>query len=972
MISTTRLLLSASSLAVTAFSGAGVLAQANAPAAAPAGPSVSDTTAIATPGAPAVAGAAQAPAAEIVVTGSRLGASGFTTPTPVTVLGTAKIATRAPGTIADVVNQIPSFRQTSGPSQSQRFSANNGQNNLDLRGLGPTRTLMLIDGRRQSTTDTNVIPIALVDRVEVVTGGASAAYGSDAVAGVVNFVLKDKLDGIQGSAQYGITSRGDGAEPSINLAAGTSFADDRGHVLAGLDYDDNHGIGRIYERAWGREQAGLVSFGSAASRGGLPAQGFLPGITYSAQTPGGVITSGPLKNTAFGPGGAPFAFDQGTVYSNVMQGGSNPGMNPGGNFPIEVPLKRLATLAKASFDVSDNFKVYAQGAYAEVKGYAYTSYLQLPSIIVSINNPYLPSETRAAAIAAGVNPATGTLNVGRTFTELGGYDQFTDRKTLRGVVGASGKVLGGWKWDVSYQYARTKDTLYDPTDVLVSNLQQAAYAVRDGSGNIVCGNVASNPNLSASSRALIASFQQLNPSAQCAPMNIFGYGSPSAASLKYITGAGLKNSSTSTDVLQVAAANVSGSPFSTWAGPVELALGGEYRTEKLHAVTDALSLIQAWGTNNGAHFQGDLNVKEAYVELGVPLAKDMPFAHSLDLNAAGRYTDYSTSGSVETWKVGLTYEPVRSIRLRVTRSRDIRAPNLTDLYSQGATVLISNIVNPINNQTGLLTTIPQGNPDLKAEKADTLTGGIVFQPTASWLRGFRASVDYYSIKVAGVITSYTAQEVLRRCAAGESSFCNFIGFNGSQFGIASMVLEPFNLNKLNTSGLDIELSYRMPLDKMGLPGALTLHGLATHVFHLKTTDSTGTIDRAGSLQQNGVPAWTANVDLTYQLGGFSSTLTGRYFSAVKYDATLIGPDSPNYNPALSNSINDNTMPSRTYFDLALSYDVINDQRHKLEFFTTVTNLFDKQPPYNAFLVSSGGNPYDLIGRTYKVGVRFAY
>ena len=913
---------------------------------------------------------AEGPAAEssgeIVVTGSRL-TNGFNAPTPVTVIGAEQLQSRAPTNVADVINEIPSFRQTSGPSQSQRFSANSGANSLDLRGLGITRTLLLIDGKRQASTDTNVIPVGLVDRVEVVTGGASAAYGSDAVAGVVNFILRKRIEGVQISAQTGVSQRGDDSEQVITFSAGGVALDGRLRVVTGIDYAHSAGVGTIYSRKFGQAQTNLVSFGSAATRGMNPAQGFLPDVTYSAMTAGGVITSGPLRNTAFGAGGVPYAFQQGTVYSNLMSGGQNYGLNPSGNYPLKVPLERVVGLTRVEFEPSSAVKIYAEGAFAKVKGDGFTSFLQVPSIIVSINNPYLPTATRDAAVRAGINPATGTLTVGRAFTDLGGYKILTDRRTIRGALGASGPLFGTFKWDAYYQYARTRNELRFDDNVVLGAFQQAAYAVRNAAGQIVCGDIASNPNLTATLRGQIATYQRINPT-QCAPLNIFGSRSGSDAAYDYVTGGGLENRSVLTDQLHVVAANIAGSPFSTWAGPVSVAFGGEYRQAKVDSVADAFSQAQIWASTSGPTYRGKLNVKEGYAEIGVPLAKDVAFARSLDLNVAGRITDYSTSGQVETWKAGLTYEPVDFLRLRITRSRDIRAPNLPELFQSAASSVIANIINPLNNQTGVLTVATAGNPSLTPEKANTLTAGFVFQPTWAWISGFRASVDFFSIKVKDVITTITPAEILRRCGVGEQLFCAQLDRDNTVFGISRLRNQPFNLAELDTRGLDIEASYRAS-EPLGLPGTLTLRGLATYVFKLTTTDASGAIDRAGSFQSNGVPDWTASANLTYDQGGFAGTVVGRFFSASRYDATLLDPTQAGYNSAASNSINDNELPSQFYLDLSARYTIRGEGRRSYQLFGNIDNALDKNPPYNAFLINSGGNPFDLIGRVYRVGVR---
>jgi iron complex outermembrane recepter protein len=245
------------------------------------------------------------------------------------------------------------------------------------------------------------------------------------------------------------------------------------------------------------------------------------------------------------------------------------------------------------------------------------------------------------------------------------------------------------------------------------------------------------------------------------------------------------------------------------------------------------------------------------------------------------------------------------------------------------------------------------------------------QPEWNWASGLRASVDYYSIKVKDVVTSIAATEVLRRCGIGQQLFCNQIDFDNSRFGIALLRNQPFNLAELETKGLDIEVIYNAP-GVFGLPGNLSLRALATHVMSLKTTDASGTVDRAGSFQQNGVPSWTASANLTYSQGGFAGTIVGRFFSASDYDANFRDPTQEGYDSTSPNSINDNRFPSQFYLDLGVRYTIEQEGRRSIQLFGNVDNVMDKKPPYNAFLINSGGNPFDLIGRGYKVGARMTF
>lgn len=886
---------------------------------------------------------AAAEASDIVVTGTRLGLSGFSAPTPVTVLGTQQIDARAPSNIGDFLLEQPAFRSSSSPSQNQR-SFGGGAIGVDLRGLGQTRTLTLVNGQRftpsssNGVLDVSLIPTLLVQRVDVVTGGASAAYGSDAVAGVVNFVLNNKLQGVKTKAQYNVSKEGDNVGPVLGLAAGTAFAGGRGHIIVGAEYASSTGIGRIYEREWGRNQPGLIANGSTRPAG-TPAQSFVTGVTYSAQNPGGLITAGPLKGTAFGPGGTTFAFQYGTVFSNLMVGGDSYGNSPFGNWPIVTPTNRAAGMARLSYELGDDLEAFVEANYGRNEGTGYTSYNQR-AFTISRDNYFLPASIRDQMFQRGLQ----TISVGRLFTENGGLQQSNTNETLRGLAGVKGHVFSTWDWDFNAQYGRSTRSTKIFGSMLGANYDSAVNAIAGPNGQPICGPTATNPNLNAAEIAV------LTPG--CVPVNIFGAGSPSDAAKAYI----LDTATSKTTYRRTALAlNLRGSPFATGAGKVSVAVGAEYRHDVLANAADPRGAAGLYTSGNSSNFGGKQSVTEGFAEIGVPLLANVPLARSLDLNAAYRYTHYSTSGSVSTWKAGLTYEPTGWMRLRGTVSRDIRAPNLSELYASSPSgTSVASFVNPFNGATGALNASGAGNTLLVPEKADTLTGGIVLTPGA----GVKLSVDGYRIKVKNVISNVGVSDIVNRCFAGTQFYCRAITFDNTAFGIANVAQQPVNLAQLETSGLDIELQYTRPVGS----GTLNLRALATKVFTLKTTDASGTVNRAGALQSGGIPSWTGNLTIDYATGPLTLDLSARYISSSKFDALFVGPDSPNYNPAASNSINYNRFPAAVYFNLGTSVDVKSGSR-TFQLFGGIDNLLDKQPPqFAAIGINSGGTP-----TTWSVG-----
>jgi iron complex outermembrane recepter protein len=924
-----------------------------------------------TPAAPA-APAVVTPAAtvqleEVVVTGSRVARDGFTAPTPTTVLGPAEIQARAASNITEIINELPAFRPSQTPAAGARGGGTQGNSVLDLRGLNgsggtaTTRTLVLVDGRRFVTSnsrgqvDLNLIPSSLIQRTEVVTGGASAAWGSDAVAGVVNLILKDRLQGIETNVQYGEAEEGDYGELSASVAAGTSFASGRGHIIVGAEYVDNDGIpDGFVSRDWGREGWGTVQ--TAANRApGIPSRLVAPDVRISDRmAPGGVIFgigqgavagSASLDNIQFLPGGVSAPFQAGSIVGgNQMVGGaSNQGIYFTGGSNLVNPIERYAVLARARFDITDDFGTFLEVSRGETEYRGFSaSRRDDASLTINRNNAFLPANIFNQMVALNLQ----TITVGRIAYDdnYNFYTREADQETNRVAAGFEGKVFGDWDWDVYYQWGENKNYQSDQA-TLNSNYLAAVNAVRDANGNIVC------------SPALVGA---ADPG--CQPFNIFGQNSPSDAAANYVRGYSINDQTTSQEV---AAANITGTPFSIWAGPVSVAAGLEYRVEESSAVTDAASQANRFDLGNYKPLDGSYHTKEIYGEVVVPLLTDVTLARSLELNAAIRETDYSTSGPVTTWKVGLSYEPVADLRFRATQSQDIRAPNISELFAGGIQGRVT-VSNPFTGQGGLqYDQITGGNPNLTPETADTFTVGVMYQP--SWLNGFRASLDYYQIEIEDVIGQLAAQDLVNQCFAGNAELCSNIVFGpGNTFvRINNPVV---NFNSLETSGFDLELAYSTALDGIGLPGQLTGRAFGTYVEELTTTDPVGPIDRV----RQTVPQWAANLSLTYSLDRLSTTASVRYIGTTVADTTLIGPDDPAYNPASSNSISQNTRPRVFYTNLSAQYRIYDSEGTQVQVYGVVNNAFDQNPPPNA-----GGNPvgaslYDLVGRAYKMGFRVSF
>lgn len=928
-------------------------------------------------------GDADAPAVQdIIVTGTRIQSSGVQAPTPLTVIDSAKMLQTAPSAVDDIIAQLPAFRSSSGPNQVQRNagSTSTGQSLANLRSLGSQRTLVLIDGRRpvptnpQATTSTSIIPIGMIRRMEVVTGGASAAYGSDAVAGVTNFILADRVDGIQGSIYSGISDHGDNKEYGGNIVFGLNTADDRLHVVVGADYNKNYGVGNIYNRDWSAVEAGNsgnpISFG-ASRVAGTAAFGWANGVEYAAQTPGGVITgattaagtaSTALNLLAFNPDGSTYKLDRGPVFGNLMiNSTSNRGFGPISQWNLKQPLEQFASMARFAYDVSDSITAFADVNYARSNVFTFSQYHQSPTITILSSNPYLPDALKAQLTANNI----ARFNMGRVDSDWLGTSADNTYETFQVTTGLKGTVFGQFKWDASYIYGRSTidSKVYGTRE---ANLYAALYAVKDSSGNIVCGPIATNPNFAAN--RLTNSVQVANVQPGCVPLNPFGAGNVSQAAKDYVSGIEY------TDIYMTrhnAMFNVSGPIFSLPGGEASIALGGEVRWDRLRQVADALQEQGLYSSGNNKSYAGKNNVKEFYGEVDLPLLKDITAIRSLGVNAAVRRTDYNLSGAVTTWKVGGVYEPVEGLRFRATRSRDIRAPSLSDLFLIGGVSATGSFVNPFNGQSARLPVQTVGNPNLKPEKADTFAVGVTYQGQGA-LSGARFSVDYYKIEVNDVIASVGATDVLARCFANIQTYCSAITFDQTPFGIAKVFVQPFNQSKLLVKGVDVEVGYRSSLQPIGLPGSFDATVYASHLKNYKTTDIAGpngvTLEYAG--YQNSAPKWAFAAYLNYRLEPVTLGLQMRAFTKIKYSPLFKGPDEQGYDPTASNSINKNSFEGQALFNFNMAYDFKAGGK-TAQFFVNVNNLFNKTPPEFAIAaINLGGNPYDYVGRTYKVGMRF--
>ncbi|WP_447727180.1 TonB-dependent receptor plug domain-containing protein [Sphingomonas koreensis] len=908
---------------------------------------------------------------EIVVTGSLVERSGFDTPTPVTVIGMDAIERVAAPSIADVINQMPALRPSLTPTSAVNAGGNTqtGGNFLDLRGLGYARTMVLLDGRRYVPTNPtgavsiNNIPQALIDRVDIVTGGASAAYGADAVAGVVNLRINSKMQGVRATLQGGAAEEGDYRQILASVAAGTKVTE-RLHLVVGGEFSDNNGIGRLFDRDWSACGPGLLTNPNAGNGGlGTPEQPrfFVTecGVRSSNVTYGGVINGATftpgngsaitsivnlpayLKGIQFANDGSAIPFNFGTqVSSGSMLGGD--GLNGVGEQVGATPITRYSGFGRLTWEVGSSFELFAELSYHKFN----SEQDNIPSSFqYSLRSDYvfLPAALRQTMI----NNNVATITVGKNNLDHSRIRTKFDTDTFQTSVGFSGEFAPGWKVDAYYGYGRNYTENLGRNVRVTGAYTLALDSIDDprtpGIVDPICRSTITNPGNG------------------CVPLDILGIVNPNDPALLYVNGFTRFTS----DIRQnTIAATVRGKPFSTWAGPVAFAIGAEYRDQDLAVDYDVRSQAGAYGAPS-LPYSGQVHVKELFGELMVPLLKDSALGKRMSLDLAGRITNYSTSGTVETWKAGLDYSITDSIRLRATRSRDIRAPSLAELFqrSGSSNLNVTDFDPRYLGQNYLVTALTAGNPNLNPEIADTFTGGLVLTPTM--IPGLRLSVDYYDIQIKDAIIQITPAATVQQCFTVNPTACAFITRDPAG-RIVSVFSGPVNLASAMTRGIDFELQYSLPvgMDK------ITFQTLVNYLIKTELDDGISKTRLDSSMAQStvaalgGNPRWKANVNASYVAEDFRFSGTARYVGGGYIDRTMTAKD-----------LDKLTVKGRVYFDLSGEVTLFKPQGEgsKVALFAAVQNLLDTDPP----ITGAGGygttrGLFDTIGRQFIGGVRLNF
>lgn len=929
--------------------------------------------------APAVSGSAapdsNAPALEeVVVTGTIIPTSnGYQAPTPVTVAPVAILQQSSPADVVQGLKQLPQFLGSTGP-QTVAFSQTVQGDVLNLRGLGANRTLILLDGVRVppttylNTVDVDVLPQLLLQRVDIVTGGASATYGSDAVAGVVNYVLDTRFTGVKGEAMAGISTLGDDQSQRYGLAGGTAIGDN-GHLIASVEYYNSAGF-LVQDRPALNESGGAVGsvLGSTAAPGSaLNPYTNVSNTRASYATYGGIVGSGPFKGIDFtssglyGPVNAGTPTGTGTFFQAPSDYIRLPGTDT-----AQAPVRDINGFARYGYDLNSTTTAYVQLMVSQAQSSANIedNFLALPGFTIFSGNAFLPAPLQAQLTATN----TPSFSMAAQYNYLGPIVEKQNVNNYDAQAGIKGK-LGGFSWTLDDSFGDVIDVTKAFNEINFQNF----YAAVDSVVNPATGAIVCRPELSATASVAAAY-------AGCQPFNPFGAGAASAAAAAYVTGTSQYDVDTYENNLQ---GSIGGDLFSLPAGALTGAVGFDYRSQHMDITSNAnpgtsyntaglrgTSILTQYYLINQSDASGSESVEEGYGELGIPIVKDLPLAKSIDVNAAARYTHYSISGNATTWKFGTTWQVYDDLMLRATQSRDIRAPTLYDLFA-GEQVAPAAVTDP---HTGVSSGAPQitsGNPNLTPEIGKTLAGGFVYQP--SFLQGLALSLDYYRINMTDAIATLTALAEDQACEAsnGTSPACAniirphpFSDHTADNFP-TEFIVSGVNVAAIHTDGVDLDLSYNTPV----FGGTFTARAYATYIddFSTQLTSNQPRINYAGwnAAGSGGVagaiPRIKSLLNVGYQFHDFGLFI----------NENIIGPIK--LGPALKYV--DDHVPGFYTTDLTFNYTGLPTIGHeKFQLFVTVSNLFDATPPRVESTAVPGGldtlTSLYTVGRMFVAGVRF--
>ena len=937
----------------------------------------------------------------IVVTGSRIVTPEAAAANPVVSVNAERLQESGTTNVTEYLKTLPALVGSSGGYDNSGDRAGigyTGLNLLDLRNLGYDRTLVLVDGRRHvgstdglQAVDINTIPEDLIDRVEVLTGGASAIYGADAVSGVVNFIMKKDFEGLNGRVQAGISSRGDAGQRLVTLTAGHNFAGDRGNITIAWEHGEEDRLD-AHQRGYlsGTARVGFYKNpdypGDLNNPTHIPKNIPLNDIRYfDTSREGGIDVDFDGMPDYVGANATPF--DHGRFIPDFYQQGGSGTLVSDYSNDLLPQVKRDVVNALAHFTFSDAFELYAEGKFAKTKSFSlsqptYDYYLLIPE-----DNPYIPASLRPIVADLG----NGGVLVTRDNFDFGQRGEDITRETIRTVIGAKGSLSPHLKYDVSYVFGQTDVTNHYIGNILTDRYYAAIDAVQ-GPNGITCRvntDPAWTPNQPYNYTRTSFPPTTFKPG-ECLPLNLFGEGVNSKAAIDWITTDTTDRTRLIQHVASAAITGDTGAFLKLPGGPIGFAIGAEYRKEISRFTPDTLAqqgltFGNILGTSNGS-----FDVKEAYGEVSLPLLADVPFAKELTLGAAVRISDYSSIGSTTAWKVNGSWAPVSDIAFRGTYSVAVRAPNIGELYGASGQTFEA-IDDPCNvgnvnagtqyraaNCQALLTslgadpatftdtrssTLPGltgSNPNVKEERAKTWTAGVVLKP--SFASRLIVTADWYDIKIENAILSASAQQLTELCVDQQTldnQYCALVTREngGDNPGyVTGYTLKPFNVASYRTAGLDLTLDYTLPTRNIGTFRAHVVGNYLNKLTYIPIPGAPVVNDAyTGGGNQTVSPKYQVTADLGWKKGLVNLNWRMTYFSKTyRYSQKEIAanPDivAPQYLRYKAKFVN----------DLYISADVSKE----FEIYAGMDNVFDVKPD-----IGSQVFPVSAVGRFFYVGAK---
>ena len=964
------------------------------------------------------AAVAEEPGQLIIVTGSRIASPTVESPAPLQILDDAAIDDAGVTNVQELLLENPVFGTPALSRTNSAFlTSGTGTATVDLRDIGSDRTLVLINGRRvvasvanSAIVDLNVIPTQFIERIDVLTGGSSSLYGSDAIAGVVNFVYKKDFQGIEANAQYGITEHGDDQRYQLNVTAGTDFADGDGNIMVHLGYSNEEGLLSRQRRNTQIDALSSIYFGGDWGTdtepffSSFPPQGrFDVNGTGSTGDDWTFDPNGNLQDcwTTNGP----------TCTATVGSGTGPNGFNRQNFRTLAVPVERYLFAAAGEYALSDNINFFFEGTFnktsssREIEPFAFQSdgstgaypgagrmpiENYLPGTNTIVANPFVPAALLAAASDLD-GDGLRDLGFTRRLVEFGSRLGSTERNFYRMVVGFDGTLADDrFRWDISYNYGQVNENQISSGQINVVNFRDAAAArleVGDENGNGITGEaICIDPEARANG---------------CVPVNIFGAGSISQAAVNYIQAQGTYQTGLKQHVVQ---GNISGSLFELPAGPVGIAAGVEFRREDSFSDNDALTNQGLNAGNVLPDTSGAFDVMEGFAEVRVPILAGTPGFELLEIGGAVRVSDYSTVGSVYSWSVTGTWQPIDDIRIRGTWARAVRAPNIGELFAGLSQTFPSGLTDPCTGigpsgggalgdncraAPGVSTNIAAngvftltqpdvqgisgfngGNPNLFEETADSWTVGAVIRPRSlgGFLDRLTLTADYYNIEIEDVISGFPRQFTLDQCYNfGNPTFCNLItrrpaDTSGNSAGSIEFINAlQVNAAVLKTSGVDVTANWFTPLgltedDRLSFRVAYT-HVIENDFFSLPDAPADPAAGEIGTAKDR----FTAN--LNYQNDVWKLGFTGTFIGKSYEDDQFFGTPKVESVPAIF------------YLDMNASFYASDE----LEIYMGVDNLLDTDAPniltgttFNVTGSDTAADVYDVFGRRYFFGARMRF